>query len=770
MSAEARGFLLQPSYRVRDGVPVIQLYGALEGGGGFLVEDDRFRPYFFVREADAGLLARDRRARSEPCALRSLDGKAVVRVEAATPGDVAELRMRLEAAGGVAYESDLRFAYRYLIDRGLRAAMAIRGAGERLSEHLVRFHNPELAPAELRPVLRLLSIDIETPLDASQIWSVALAGAGADEVHLLAQRDVPGAVCHRDEPALLRAVLARIEALDPDVITGWNVVDFDLRVLDQRFRAHGIPFELGRAAERVLFQRDETFTRQSRVLVPGRQVLDGIGLVRDAAILLDDYRLDTAARVLLGRGKRMDEDVADRGAEIVRLYREDPAELAAYNREDARLVLEIVEREGLLELAVERSLVAGMQLDRVGASIASFDLVYLPELRRRGYVAPSVNRERESAPVMGGAVLASTPGLFRNVGVFDFKSLYPSLMRTFNLDPLAHARAADDPVVAPNGAAMSRERGILPDVIERIAARRELAKQRSDRHADFALKILMNSLFGVLASTSCRFFDPVLANAITGFGQQTLGWTREAFEAAGARVLYGDTDSVFVALDPAADPAAARAEALALRERVQLALEARVRAQYRVEPRFELELEHIYARFFQPRIRSGARGSTKRYAGLVDGRVEIVGLEAVRRDWPAAARSLQVGLLEHLFSDRPLLPFVRERVAKLMAGELDRELVIRKGLRKGSVERYTSHTPPHVEAARKAGGFPGREVRYVVTRTGAEPVLPGRPFPSEIDRKHYLEKVFRPLAESILACAGESFDEALGRPRQLTLW
>ena len=172
----ARGFLLQPSYRVRDGVPVIQLYGALEGGGGFLVEDDRFRPYFFVREADIGLLARERRARAEPSALRSLDGNAVARVEVATPGDVPELRMRVEAAGGVAYESDLRFPYRYLIDRGLRAAMAIRGEGERLSEHLVRFRNPELAPTELRPALRLLSLDIETALDASRVWSVALAG------------------------------------------------------------------------------------------------------------------------------------------------------------------------------------------------------------------------------------------------------------------------------------------------------------------------------------------------------------------------------------------------------------------------------------------------------------------------------------------------------------------------------------------------------------------------------------------------------------------
>ena len=82
-------------------------------------------------------------------------------------------------------------------------------------------------------------------------------------------------------------------------------------------------------------------------------------------------------------------------------------------------------------------------LFRSGASIASFDLIYLPELRRRGVVAPSVDRERKTELVGGGALLEPRPGLFRNVAVFDFRSLYPSLMRTFHLDPLAHALARE---------------------------------------------------------------------------------------------------------------------------------------------------------------------------------------------------------------------------------------------------------------------------------------------------------------------------------------
>jgi DNA polymerase-2 len=558
-----------------------------------------------------------------------------------------------------------------------------------------------------------------------------------------------------------------VRAIDPDLLVGWNVVDFDLRTWAARCRALGLPDGLGRIDEAMTFQVDPGFTRQSRASLPGRMVLDGIALVRDA-LRLEDYRLETAARALLGRGKRIDQGAADKAAEIERMLREDPEALVAYNREDARLVLEILEREGLVELAIERSLLSGMQLDRVGASIASFDRLYLPELRRRGLVAPSGDPERKSAPVAGGALLDPVPGLFRDVAVFDWKSLYPSLIRTFNLDPLAHARAGEDAIVAPNGARFSRSEAILPDIIERLMASREAAKRRGDRHADQALKIMMNAFFGVLGAASCRFFDPQIANAITGFGQQTLGWTRDAFEKAGVRVLYGDTDSVFVQL-PDAPEGGADALAERLRDEAAREVDRRVREAYAVEPRLELELECVFERFFLPHVRGGGAGSKKRYAGLAKGRLELVGLESVRRDWPAVAARLQRGMLERIFADADPVPFVREVVAAVRSGALDAELVYAKRVRKGALERYTATTPPHVRAARKAGGPVGPVVRYVIARSGPEPVLPGRPLPEGIDREHAVSKLLRPIADAILRELGRDFDEALDRPRQLTL-
>ena len=765
VAALPTGFVLQPTYRVRDGVPVVQLYGRLEDGRAFQVEDDRFRPYFFIRAQDADLLLGDARASVEPSALRDFAGHALARVVVPVPAAVPALRDRITRAGKPAFEADVRFPYRYLIDAGLRTGVSIEGHAA-LREGLVYFANPILAPAPVHPALRVLSLDLETDPEARVIRSVALVGDGIDEVHLAGRGAVAGAIAHDDERSLLEAAARRIRDADPDVITGWNVVDFDLRLWARRGEALRAPLRLGRVAGDVLFQQEMGFTREARAVVLGRVVLDGLALVRDA-LRLDDYRLGSVAHALLGHGKRIAE-VADPAAEIDRMYRDDPEALVAYNREDARLVLDILEREGLIALAVERSLLSGMQLDRVGASIASFDLLYLPELRRRGFAAPSVDASRASEVVVrGGAVLDSVPGLFANVAVFDFKSLYPSLIRTFSLDPLAHALAGDDAIEAPGGARFAREGAILPEVIERFMERRAAAKARGDRHADQAIKIMMNALFGVLGAASCRFFDPAIANAITGFGQEILHRTRDAFEAAGVAVIYGDTDSVFVQLAGRARDV--DAEAAHLRARVQQRIADHIRDAYRVPSHLDLELECIYQRFFMPRVRGGRAGSKKRYAGWSAGRLEVVGLESVRRDWPAVARRLQRGMLERVFTDAPVLPFVRATVDAVRRGDLDDELVYAKRVRKGSLDRYTAATPPHVQAARKAGARAGRVVRYVVTATGPEPVLHGQPLPADIDRHHYVERVLRPIADAILEALGEHTEDALGEPRQLGL-
>lgn len=116
--------------------------------------------------------------------------------------------------------------------------------------------------------------------------------------------------------------------------------------------------------------------------------------------------------------------------------------------------------------------------------------------------------------------MESQPGLYESVLVLDYKSLYPSIIRTFLIDPLGlieGLREPDDEHSVPGfrGARFSRTRHCLPAIIEQIANGREVAKREKNAPLSQALKIIMNSFYGVLGSSGCRFFDTRLASSIT---------------------------------------------------------------------------------------------------------------------------------------------------------------------------------------------------------------------------------------------------------------
>jgi DNA polymerase-2 len=778
--ARERAFLLTPTYRVVAGRPEVHLHALLEPGEPALVVDDRLAPYFFVPAGAAELVRRaGPEATVRATALTTFAGDPVARVEVRLPGDVPPVRSRLGAAGVECFEADLRFAYRYLIDRGIRGSFAVAGPFERRPGVGRVYRNPDLEPSDFVPRLRVLSFDVETSLDGRHLYSVAAAGAGGDRVFLVGSAAVPGVETFADERRCLARFLAHVRAADPDVLTGWNVADFDIAVLLRACRRHGLRCALGRTDEEVELRRDQNFTRESRVVLAGRQVLDGLALLRSAFVRLDDYRLETAARAILGTGKLFGPE--HRGAEIERAWREDPAALAAYNLRDARLVLEILARTGLVELTVRRSLLTGMQLDRVGAQIAAVDSLYLGALRARGRVAPSVRPPdalaAEGFAIQGGLVLDSVPGLYRNILVFDFKSLYPSLIRTFNIDPLTHvppgpaaAAPAERLIRTPGGAAFRRdEPGILPELVARLAGDRARARAAGDAVGAQATKILMNSLFGVLGASASRLFSPAVANAITTAGQHVIRLAAAAVERAGHRVIYGDTDSLFVDIGEA-DTGRAAARAEPLRAAIAADVADALEREFGVASHLELEFEKVYTRFFMPEVRSRETGSKKRYAGLVGngaGELELVGLEAVRRDWSGVARRFQRELLARVFHDEPLVEFIREFVADLRAGRHDDELVYRKAVRK-PLAAYTRTTPPHVKAARKQGDPTGRIVAYVVTAAGPEPAGETTAPP---DYEHYVTQQLRPIADAVLPWVGEpDFDEIVGARRQLSLF
>jgi DNA polymerase-2 len=280
-----------------------------------------------------------------------------------------------------------------------------------------------------------------------------------------------------------------------------------------------------------------------------------------------------------------------------------------------------------------------------------------------------------------------------------------------------------------------------------------------------AIKILMNSFYGVLGTAACRFYDPRLANAITGFGQELLLWCRDRIEAGGRRVLYGDTDSLFVETGQD-DPAAARECGLRLASELNRDLAAHIRARWQVDSRLDLNFDRLYQRLFFPQMRHGGGGARKRYVGLVDdGRVLFTGMEAVRGDWTALARDVQRELYARLFADQPVDEWLRVLVADLRAGRHDDRLVYRKSLRKAP-ESYTATTPPHVAAARKQGGRTRGRMAYVITTAGPEPAA-SRVHP--IDHEHYVQKQVRAVADPVLALLDLDFARVVGDERQLSL-
>ena len=277
----------------------------------------------------------------------------------------------------------------------------------------------------------------------------------------------------------------------------------------------------------------------------------------------------------------------------------------------------IFEKTHLIDFSLERAELTGLALDRVGGSVAAFDSLYLPRLHRRGRVARDIEERSLDDLSPGGYVMDSEPGLFRNVIVLDFKSLYPSIIRTFLVDPLGLAEAGEDSVPGFKGGKFSRDTHILPGIIERLWNARDKAKRAGHKATSRAIKIIMNSFYGVLGTPACRFFEPRLASSITLRGHEIITKSRAFIESEGYRVIYGDTDSLFVLLDEAKNEERCLVLGRELAKQLNTFWSQRLQEEHRLDSHLEVELETHYLRFFMPTIRGSELGSKKRYAGLV---------------------------------------------------------------------------------------------------------------------------------------------------------
>ncbi len=688
-----------------------------------------------------------------------------------------DIEKRLRSAGVDVYEGDVRPPERYMMERFITAPVWFGGTADADGTLL----DAQMKPApDYRPPLKLVSLDIETTAQGD-LYSIALEGCGERQVYMLGPPNKHDAVDFKLDYCDTRAQLLErlnqwLATHDPDAIIGWNVVQFDLRVLHEHAQRLNVPLLLGRGGEAMTW-REHGSRNHYFAAAAGRLIIDGIEALRSATWSFESFSLENVAQILLGEGKDISTPY-QRMDEINRMFAEDKPALARYNLKDCELVTRIFEKTDLLEFLLERASVTGLPADRNGGSVAAFTHLYMPLMHRQGFVAPNLgDKPPQASP--GGFVMDSRPGLYESVLVLDYKSLYPSIIRSFLIDPvgliegLRHPDDSDS-VEGFRGARFSRTRHCLPAIVTRVSEGREVAKREHNAPLSQALKIIMNAFYGVLGSSGCRFFDTRLASSITMRGHQIMRQTRELVEAQGYEVIYGDTDSTFVWLGSAHSNEDASRIGQALVQHVNDWWRSHLHTEYGLQSALELQYETHFSRFLMPTIRGAEEGSKKRYAGLVvraDGSEEMVykGLETVRSDWSPLARQFQQELYRRIFHRQPHQEYVREYVRRTLSGELDDLLIYRKRLRR-ALHDYERNVPPHVRAARLADEYNDRLGRprqyqrggwisYVISVNGPEP-LEVRQAP--IDYDHYVTRQLQPVADAILPFVNDDFGTLVG--------
>ncbi|MCS5558336.1 MAG: DNA polymerase II, partial [Oceanospirillaceae bacterium] len=450
-------------------------------------------------------------------------------------------------------EQDIQPQERYLMERFISSSLM--ADAKPLNGELT---DVRVKSSDFVPHIKAVSLDIETTMDGKIIHSIAVYGKQGDTsvervwLHWPKRMDndvvasVPDYTCVcSNERQLLKQFSQWLQEYDPDAIIGWAVVQFDFQILCARARELGVRLRLGRGGEEIRWRAGQG-NRPAKLYMPGRVALDGIEVMRSATWQFESFSLENVAQKLLGRGKDITKP-QDRGEEIQRMYRQDPDSLVRYNLEDCRLVWDIFIKADLMAFLIERARLTGLPMDRVGGSSQAFDHLYLPRLHRQGYVAPAF-ASGQAGESPGGFVMDSKPGLYRNVLVLDFKSLYPSIIRSFKIDPLGLIQGLQeaDAIRGYKGAQFSRTQTVLPDIIGDLWAARDVAKANNNTPLSTSIKIVMNSCYGVLGSSVCRFYDQRLASSITMRGHSVLNQTKDLIQQQDMQVIYGDTDSVFV--------------------------------------------------------------------------------------------------------------------------------------------------------------------------------------------------------------------------------
>jgi len=715
--------VMQVDYTVEgsgdDEYPVVHIFGRT--GDRELVHARvlDFRPYFYApgeQVTDERLAEYDRVTGFEETGpdgepYESIRGDRLAKIFGQTPRDVGRIREDFEH-----YEADILFPNRLLIDKDITSGVRLpdRAAGDGGEEGIrrLRVHHEEIEPIEMDVTPRVNTFDIEVddrsgfPEDGEEPI-VCLTGHDSyrDEYVLWLYEapdgdgPVPDALpeyepiaadrldvevrSFAEEAAMLDDFLGYFEVHDADIATGWNFTDFDAPYLLDRLEVLNSGTEYDLDPDRFSRVREVWRSDWQGPSVKGRVMFDLLyAYQRTKFTELDSYRLEDVGQRELGVGKeRYPGDIGD-------LWEDDPEQLLKYNLRDVELCVELDRDQGVVPFWNEVRQFVGCKIEDATTPGDAVDMYVLHKLHDQ-YVLPSKGQQ-ESEDYEGGAVFDPITGVRENVSVLDLKSLYPMCMVTTNASPETKVDPTTydgDTYVAPNGTHFRKEPdGVIREMVDELLTEREEKKalrneynpgkdeyEQYDRQQQ-AVKVIMNSLYGVLGWDRFRLYDREMGSAVTATGREVIEHTEEVTAQYDKKVIYGDTDSVMIGLGSDISKDEAIEQSFEFEERINESYDEFAREQLNAaEHRFQIEFEKLYRRFFQA-------GKKKRYAGHIiwkEGKdiddIDITGFEHQRSDVAPITKEVQQRVLEMVVtgeSTEAVKSYVHEVIEEFLGGEV----------------------------------------------------------------------------------------------------
>lgn len=797
-------------------VPIIRIFCLDEKGNVHVLLDKDYEPYFYVqtkpgkeKEVKEKILKlRRKEVKRVEIVEKKLFGKEgkFIKVVCDLPPSLSKVRDVIkqweEGDGDVVeeYEYQLSFYRKYLIEKGISGMQWILAKGKEIrdDEFLAKsvMEVEELKPLEDvsgYPPIKVLAFDIETFEENGEqkIVMVSLFGKNLRKVFTYYPFEgYPEFVeVVANEKELLQKFVETIRREDPDFLVGYNSDMFDFQIIGKRAEKLGVELTLSREKSRLKFARR---ARVSAAKLAGRVHVDVFNFVNNIlspTLQTEVLTLDAVSAELLG-----DKKIEMEFEEILKAWREkkDLAKLAEYCLKDSELTFKLAEL--LFPQIFEICRVVG-QLPFDVSRMTYGQLVewYLSkEAFSRGEIIPNQPKweeiqRRRSVTYLGGFVKEPIPGIHENIAVLDFRSLYPSIIATFNISPETlncECCKGNGHKVPELGHWFCKKRegfvsSVVKELIERrIEVKKKLKEVKKGTEAwrqlynhQYVLKIIANASYGYYGFPGAKWYSKECAESCTAFGRYFIKKAMEFAEKEGFTVVYGDTDSMFIKLKDAGK---------ATREKVEeKVFEFLERINRQLPGLMELDFQGIYRRgIFIPR--GVGPGTAKKKYALIDyqGSLLIRGLERVRRDWCRLAKETQESVLRFILEKNDVasaISYVRKVVERLREGKVSlKELTIHEQLTK-PLEEYKAKGP-HVVAAMKmkARGrsvVPGTVVMFVITKGKGSISERAEPVEDvgldEVDEEYYIKHQVVPAALRILAVLGVREEQLMSKVRGL---